>query len=285
MQAIAVLAPGVKERVLEPFRSAGVRITIAADAEPADALLIFGGDGSVHRQLAFLRQTDTPALVVPHGSGNDFAQSIGMRTPGDAQRAWQRFVAGDGNVRTIDLGSITPLDAATMSPIAPSRLYCCVAGAGLDSDTNARANRLPRWLRSRGGYLLTAFWSMLRVRPFHVTCVAAFGDFALDEPATFIAIANAPSYGGGMLVAPRAKLDDALLDVCFVRRASRVRLLLKSRTIFSGSHLDMPEVTYTQVSEVTIATNVPRAIYADGEYCCETPATLAVLPHSLNVII
>src|SRR6202007_1969526 len=101
-------------------------------------------------------------LVVPAGSGNDFARALGLRRVRDSLEAWQKFSDGGGKVRPIDLGVISlPADEAPSTiaqgrsaPHGP-RYFCCVAGVGLDGEVSRRANQLPRWLRGHGGYALT----------------------------------------------------------------------------------------------------------------------------------
>src|SRR5439155_15768257 len=73
----------------------------------ADAILIFGGDGTVHRHLSELVELEIPVLVVPCGSGNDFARALKIRNARDAARAWKSFAA-DRKAQVIDLGVITP---------------------------------------------------------------------------------------------------------------------------------------------------------------------------------
>src|SRR5215475_9002827 len=108
-----MLAPFVKEYDIRPFQLPGVNIFSGNELDPTDqpeAALIFGGDGTVHRHLAGLALKQIPTLVVPVGSGNDFAQSIGIGDVATAFKAWQRFCAGSDNVRAIDLGTIQPLE-------------------------------------------------------------------------------------------------------------------------------------------------------------------------------
>ena len=276
----------MRERELKPFHSDDVDLEIHGGLEDcsfdgADAAIVLGGDGTVHRHLGRLHQAQVPALVVPVGSGNDFAVALGLRTVRQSLTAWQRFVKAHDNVRGIDLGEITGGDGS-------KTLYCCVAGAGLDSATNELANQMPRWLRGRGGYLLAAFISILRFRPAEARVVAqrANGDtFECSGPATLVAFANAPAYGGGLRIAPRAELEDGLLDLCFVRRASRLRLLRKAPAVLTGSHLLMPEVEYAPVRGLTLATDPPLPVYADGEYVCPTPVQVSVLPRALKAIV
>ena len=105
------------------------------------------------------------------------------------------------------------------------------------------------------------------------------------EPATLVAFANAPSYGHGMRIAPRARLDDGKLDVCFVRRTSKLRLLRLFPTVFSGGHLSLPEVEYAQCSALKIESERPLDIFADGEFIGCTPAEVRVRPRALRVIV
>jgi diacylglycerol kinase (ATP) len=100
-----------------------------------------------------------------------------------------------------------------------------------------------------------------------------------------VAFANAPCYGKGMRIAPRARLDDGKLDVCFVRRASKLRLLRLFPVVYSGGHLRLPEVVYAQCSGLRITSEPPQQIYGDGEFIGWTPAEIRVLPRALRVIV
>ncbi len=283
MRALAILGPGAGPRDLEPFRVAGAELVSADAVTSADAALVFGGDGTVHRHLAALRDTQTPLLVVPTGSGNDFANALGLASVTRALAVWRQFVAGQGSVRSIDLGLITPLRDA-----AEPQLFCCVAGAGLDAAANRRANAMPAGLRRRGGYHLAAASAILTRQLFRakLTAQTAAGEttLELDDPAVLVAIANAPAYGGGFRIAPAAKLDDARFDVIYVHRAGRLRLFRVAPLVLTGEHLRLPEVAFARAATVTLETDPPRDLYADGEFIARTPLRFDVLPRALRVI-
>src|SRR5437879_12146252 len=78
-----------------------------ASSKEADAVLIFGGDGTVHRHLEQLVKLQLTVLVVPRGSGNDFARAVHLKKVRDAVGAWRKFVSGENNARAIDFGVIT----------------------------------------------------------------------------------------------------------------------------------------------------------------------------------
>src|SRR5271155_5854298 len=118
MRAAAILGLGCSAKNLVPFQIDAVarkiiewRIGMPAAAESADVILLFGGDGTIHRHLSQLVKLGLPVLVVPAGSGNDFARALGLRRVGDSLAAWRRFCRHRDNLRTIDLGVILPLDA------------------------------------------------------------------------------------------------------------------------------------------------------------------------------
>ncbi len=214
--------------------------------DDADAIVLFGGDGTIHRHLASLVRLGLPLLIVPAGSGNDFAGSIGLRRVRDALAAWKKFCDGAGNVRSIDLGVIAAVEKAVGAP-APHRepephgprYFCCVAGVGLDGEVSRRANRLPRWLRGHGGYLLSLAPTIFTFAPLPMK-ICTPTESAInsdgwttrsDGPTLLAAFANTPFYGGGMKIAPQAKMDDGLLDVCIVggRRSLQTFLHVSDR--------------------------------------------------------
>jgi diacylglycerol kinase (ATP) len=297
MRVAAILGLGSSAGHLQPFTrcsAAEWQLGMPANSNEADAILVFGGDGTVHRHLPQLVKLQLPVLVVPHGSGNDFARGLHLRSVGDALSAWSQFVSGRGSVRQVDLGIIAPVvpsEAGGMSAPYGSgteRYFCCVGGVGLDVETARRANRLPRALRRRGGYLLSLLPALSAFRPVGVTVQASLGEGALSTryagPAMVVAFANTPTYGGGIRIAPDARLDDGKLQVCVVEAMAKVRLLRLFPSAFSGRHLNLPEVTYFQADRLRIETEQPSEVYADGEYVCSTPVQVRVAAGALRVI-
>ena len=278
MIALALLHPNVAPEAIEPFRDTNSVVTIQDNLEGKDrpdAALIFGGDGTVHRHLSDLCNRRVPMLVVPRGSGNDFAKALGIHNQATALRAWRRFCEHGDNVRSIDLGILTK-DQTTIP-------FCCVAGAGLDSAANAKANRMPRWLRGSAGYLAAA----LQVLP---SCQPADFSLSADEREIrrcgfLVAVANAHRYGRGMRIAPRAELDDGLLDVCLVGKMNKLKLLLAVPTVFFGAHLKIKQVEYIQARALRLDADRPQEVYADGEFACRTPVDIALIPRALSVIV
>jgi diacylglycerol kinase (ATP) len=300
MRAAAIFGLGCSPKNLKPFQvgqSIDWRIGLPSAADQADVILLFGGDGTVYRHLNQLVKLGLPVLVVPAGSGNDFARALGLRRERDSVAAWRRFCAGRGNVRAIDLGVVTPLEVAGESP-APhergrssepaSHHFCSVAGLGLDGEVARRANQLPRWLRGHGGYALTLAPMIFHFAPLpmKIFTPAEAGGWATrsDQPTLLAAFANTSTYGDGMKIAPHARIDDGQLDVCVIGGIDSFKLFCMFPTVYFGRHLTIRGVNYFQASRVRVETETPLEVYADGEFVCRTPVEVSLQPGALKVL-
>jgi len=292
MRASAILGLGCSPKNLEPFQydsRVEWRIGMPPPAE-ADVILLFGGDGTIHRHLGQLVKLELPVLVVPAGSGNDFASSLGLRRVRDSFAAWRSFCGGSHNVRHIDLGIISAVIGTGEAPsIQGPRYFCCVAGVGIDGEVARRANQLPRWLRGNGGYLLSMAPTIFTFAPFPMKILTSGGasdgwTIRSNHLSLLAAFANTPLYGGGMRVAPEAKMDDGVLDVCLVGAVAPLRLFRLFPTVYSGRHLKIKEVEYFHSSRLKVETEHPMEVYADGEYVCQTPIEVSVQRAALRVI-
>jgi diacylglycerol kinase (ATP) len=290
MRAAAIFGLGCSAKNLEPFQideTIEWRIGMPA-ADQADIILLFGGDGTIHRHLSQLVKLGRPVLIVPEGSGNDFARALGLRRVRDALAAWRRFCAHHANVRTIDLGVITPLVAGGAPAPHEAHYFGSVAGVGLDGEVARRANNLPRWLRGHGGYALSLAPTIFHFAPLPMKIFTpdGAGGWASrrDQPTILAAFANTSTYGGGMRIAPRAQMDDGQLDVCVVGGIDPFKLFCMFPTIYFGRHLTIREVDYFQAAQLRVETESPLDVYADGEYVCRTPVEVSVAPGALKVL-
>jgi len=313
MRVAAILGLGTSMRELNAFRSPGIEMVMGLPATRGEleAILILGGDGTLHRHLRVLVALQLPVLVVPAGSGNDFARALGLFRERDSLEAWATFLSERRSVRAVDLGIITQIDSAggaaefVQEPAADGRgrpslhrqaaaekttYFSCAAGVGLDGEIARRANLLPRWLRAHGGYALSLPAALLRFRPFALqlaTAESAHSEFTPRTPQfiTDAVFANTSVYGGGMKIAPRAKLDDGQLDVCLIRDISKLKLLSVFPSVYFGRHLGLREVDYFSSAAARIETAPSLDVYADGEYVCRTPVQIGVAKSALRVIV
>lgn len=286
MRAAAILGLGTSLADLQRFLNGSPTSWIQglpASSADADAIVIFGGDGTIHRHLAALVRLQLPVLVVPVGSGNDFARALHLRSLHDSLKTWRNFESGKTQPKTIDLGIIRRKDSPEIE-----RYFCCVAGCGLDSLTARRANRMPRWLRGHGGYALALLPALVKLPayPMRLTPCDGTGEHHEEESRLTLlaAFANTQFYGDGMRIAPQADMADGQLDICRISTMSPFKLFCMFPTVYFGHHLLSSKVEYLKAERVRIETETPLEIYADGELVCETPAEISIMAGALRVI-
>lgn len=292
MRAAAIFGLGSSAGDLIPFQNAP-KITwstgLPADSGEADVILILGGDGTVHRHLPQMVKLGLPVLVVPCGSGNDFARALGLRRVRDSLSAWRNFYETGRNTRAIDLGQITALSTEqSRHSVRGTQYFCCVGGCGLDAEAARRANTMPAWLRARGGYAMALIGALASFQPITMNLYFPDAESSVSNgarSAILLAFANAPGYGGGMKIAPRAELDDGKLDFCLVNRVGKLRVSYLFPSVYFGRHLRIPEVEYFQSERLRLETETPLDVYADGEYVCRTPVEVNIVPRALKVVV
>lgn len=262
------------------LRSRGLDVRVVTGADAADnaehaeravaagcgALVVCGGDGIVHLALNAVAGTAVPLGVVPAGSGNDFARSLGV--PLNDVGAAARVITA-GRTRPVDLGR------------ANGRWFGAVLAAGFDSRVNDRMNRM-RWPRGRARYHAAIVAELARFRPLPFTLEVDGERRELD--AMLVAVGNGQSYGGGMRICPEARLDDGLLDVTVVSRISRAKLIGLFPSVYPGTHIRRPEVLTFRCG--TIVLDAPEVTaYADGELVARLPVTCTAVVAAVQVLV
>lgn len=240
--------------------SATEAVQSAAEAisRGTDALVACGGDGTVHAALQLIAGTSTPLGIIPVGTGDDNARSLGIPL-GDAAAAADIIV--DGEIRTIDAGYVETADET-------QRWFLGVMSSGFDSLVNERANNMtfPKG-QARYAVATVAELSVFKPLPYNVV----IDGLQHKGEAMLVAVGNGASYGGGMQVCPAAVLDDGLLEVTFLGKVSKATFLRVFPKVFSGSHVNHPAVL--SMRGVNISLDAPgQIVYADGERVGPLPA-------------
>lgn len=245
-----------------------------------DALVLVGGDGMVQLGVTEVAGTGLPLGIVAAGTGNDVARALNLpiHDPEASAEVIRRGLTGDGHRRLIDAVRCTPTGLAPGDQ--PVRYFAGVLCAGFDALVNERANR---WTHPRGRsrYIL----AMLRELPVFKprTYLLELDGERRTSAAMLVAVANGPSYGGGMRVCPDAALDDGLLDVMLVEPLSRARFLAIFPRVYSGSHTRNPRVIMWRGSRITL--DAPGIVaYADGERIGALPLTCEVVPGAVVML-
>ena len=262
-RVVATQAPGHGIDVAAKARADGVPLVVAA-----------GGDGTLHEVVNGLLQDgpgpDVPALgVVPLGSGCDYAKTFDI--PADVPAALERLTTAAP--RTIDAGEIVYQRDGRQH----RRFFANIAEVGIGGSCVARAATLPRFLGPAmyGIAFLLTLPSFKRLRT-----TITMDDMTYEGPLTELVVAIGRVFGGGMRVTPDADPSDGLFDVQvqFGTKMDFVRGLPK---VYKGTHVPHPRIREERARTVTVDSDPPGMIEADGEVLGHTPATFRTLPEAL----
>ncbi len=233
--------------------------------EGVEALVVVGGDGLVNLAVNVLAHTRTALGIIPSGTANDAARTLGVPRK-DPRAAADVVVAGQ--VRTVDLGR------------AGSAYFFCVLSAGFDAVVNARADAMRR-PRGRSRYAVATLAELRTLTPLSYE-LDLDGTRRLVQ-AVLVAVGNGPSLGGGLRLTEGAVLDDGLLDVVLIHPLGRADLVRTYPRLYRGTHRRHRAYEHHLVREVTIA--APGVVaYADGEPLGPLPVTVSAAPAALRVL-
>lgn len=243
----------------------------AADAH--DRIVAVGGDGTVQEVVnGILSGGDArPSIgIVPVGRGNDLARSLGL--PPDPAAAW-RAAIGSGE-RVIDAARATDGHGR-------QRWFASAGGIGFDAQVADAMAARRGWLAGRAGYLVTTLLQLRRFSNRRVVLVV--DDERRELDVLFLAIANGPYYGGGMRIAPPARVDDGRLDVCVVGDVSRLTAVRQLPNLYRGTHVAHPAVELLAGRSVTVDGDAATLTHLDGEPFGALPIRVEAAPGVLAV--
>ncbi|HXF83839.1 MAG TPA: diacylglycerol kinase family protein [Anaerolineales bacterium] len=257
-----------------------VELARQAGHEGYDLVIAVGGDGTVHEVMNGLMQVpenQRPILgVVPVGSGNDFAHSIGV--PKNPAEALHHAIHGAPS--TVDLGVMTDEHGRR-------EYFDNTLGVGFGAIVTIRSHQLPL-LR---GFLiyLTAVLQTIILDHNPIKMKIEVDGKTFEENIIYLVICNGPREGGGFLIAPEAKIDDGMLHYAMITDVSRLMLLRIVPEVMKGTHGRFKQVTIDQCKKFTLTADRPLYIHADGEIF-SGPGTdvrkvsFEILPHALKVV-
>lgn len=238
---------------LEVTSSAGDAVRAIASLPPRQRVVVVGGDGTLQQLLPALLAGGHDLGVVPAGSGDDTARAFGLRG-----LAWPQTLERALNAPA------APVDLGLLHTEHETRPFVSSLCVGFDAAISARAQRGPRWLAGLLRYLLATLAEIARLRPWPMK-VDVDGRTLHDGPALFASVVNTPTYGGGMPIAPGARIDDGRLDLVVAGRFGRLDALAMLPRLLAGTHLGHPRVAHATLAAMQIVAGEPIPLAADGE--------------------
>ena len=249
----------LSEKVIHEFEKRGTDFEYEYTTNPRHAVdisreastkfqkvIAFGGDGTVNEVGEGLVGSDAIFGVIPLGSGNDFANEIGM--PANISDAVDIILSDD--FHTIDIIKVN------------DRVSLNTAGVGFNGTVSEVVKSI-RYLKGKSAYI----WAVVKTAAMYksIPLKISLNGRVIEEKIFMVSICNSKSEGGGFIVAPDAKNNDGLFDVTIIRHIGYMKLLLNLNKVLTGNINEVQEVdTYTGES-IIIESEFPMPVHVDGE--------------------
>lgn len=250
---------GPYEIVETEYRGHGAVLASAAAAEGWDLVVAVGGDGTANEVGKGVMGTTAALGVVPAGSGNALARFLGIPAKPDAACR----ILHEADIRTLDVGRIA------------NDIFISSAGIGLDAHICRRFNGRPGGRRGLTPYLITGLQALMTFEPVELRIVLSDGRTFETCPA-MVTLSNTGCFGNGVTIAPAARPDDGLLDVCIVQPRSVLQGMWDSRRLFTGTIDRIAGFDAYQTTGCRIECSEPPLYQIDGEEVQADTSTLEV---------
>jgi YegS/Rv2252/BmrU family lipid kinase len=241
----------------------------------ADLIIAVGGDGTLHdiaQGIMHRPREDRPILaMIPIGSGNDFARTIGM--PLNPQRA----------LETISEGVRTAIDIGRCNEV----FFLETLSFGIDAAIALKTVEMRKTIRNRGFllYARAAISAILNdLKPYHF-CITADDQETIDEDLLICAIQNGPTYGEGFRIAPKARVNDGVLNACLTLNISKLYALYVLAAVARGKHESLAAVRMLNARRITVDLQQEVPAQCDGEPLTGMRFEIELLPAALDIIL
>ena len=227
------------------YQDHAVEIASTAERDGFDAVVAVGGDGTVNAAARGLLHSNIPLGIIPVGSGNGLAR--GLNIPLNLRRSCQLII--DGDIRDIDAGRIR------------DRYFFVVAGLGFDAVVGKLFN--DQNLRGPLPYFYFGIREFLAYRA--ETFTLRFKDQQVIVRALLVTVANTRQWGVDAIIAPYAKPDDGLLDVCVIHKVNAAQAAFHLPKLFTGKIDKVRHYEVYRTDNVEIIRENPGYFHVDGE--------------------
>jgi diacylglycerol kinase (ATP) len=229
-------------------------------------VVVVGGDGTINEAVCGLVNSDVPLGIVPAGSGNGISRALGIPlNPMEACR-----VIADGRDRKVDVGQLN------------GRFFLGVAGVGYDALVGHLFEQ--RWGKQRGlwSYFLSALVGFFQYRPHPIQLRT--NDRIISLAPLLVTVANTTQFGGGAIIAPQARPDDGLFDICIIRHLNLLQALYYWPRLFSGRIDTIPQWEMVRADSVELISGRPVHVHVDGEFLdLSAHVRIRIVPGGLRV--
>ncbi|MBQ5321649.1 MAG: diacylglycerol kinase family lipid kinase [Oscillospiraceae bacterium] len=245
----------------------------AEDSEENLRLYACGGDGTFNETISAAVGRDNISVgCIPCGTGNDFVKNFKLKE--DFLNIQKQMNAAEDKIDIIEANGNYSVNICNM---------------GFDADVAdgmLKFKRLPLVSGSMA-YSLSVVTSMIKKLGFRAKIICD-GIREIEEDIMMMVVANGICYGGGYYGAPKAKIDDGLMDVCIVKKLSRFKIVDLIGDYKKGNHVDEPKfkkyIEYFRCKEIEIEAEKPFTLSRDGEISKTLKANIHIIKNGVNFL-
>jgi diacylglycerol kinase (ATP) len=241
-------------------------------------LVAVGGDGTVAEVASGIlsaRPNRAALGILPLGTGNDVAEVMGIRPDTGIALNFETY-------RTVNIDVLQIECQKNGNPTV--RYALLFAGVGIISDSLRKTTpKLKRFFGQRLAYPAGLVHSLCKYRSPQMTVTC--DEQVFQDRFLFVGASNTTIAGGGMKIAPGAKLDDGLLNINLIGAVSGWRALLLLRRVCQGRHTKHPKVRFFTARRLEISSPADLEVAADGDLIGHTPARVEVQANALRVLV
>lgn len=257
---------------LTDYPEHGIKIVHSADFSNYDVLVAAGGDGTLFEVInGYYKnssQKKIPLGILPIGTGNAFARDLDLYN-----------TLLEDAISIIVNGKSKKVDVGYFKTHGQDYYYLNILGLGFVADVTEIAHKLK--LFGNLSYTLGVFYKTIFLKSNMVTL--EIDGKKIERESTFIEVSNT-RYTANFLMAPKAKIDDGLLDITLAGKFNRRRLIQCFPKIFTGEHIYLDEVETFQAGHIKIQTDESKVLTPDGELIGITPVEIKCIPGGIEVL-
>ncbi|MBU5310525.1 YegS/Rv2252/BmrU family lipid kinase [Tissierella carlieri] len=245
--------------------------TMKACKEDWDIIVVSGGDGTVNEVAKGIANSERkiPVAILSSGTVNDFANY--MKIPKNIIDFYDMIKKE--NTIDVDLGKVN------------SEYFVNVAAGGLLTNVGYQVLPETKMVLGRMAYYIEGLKEITLQNFEPIKLSVESEECSLDEEVLLFLISNSSSIGGFKKLAPKADVLDGLLDIVIVKKSGVQDLANIFINIFSGDHINHPNVVYFKSKSVRLDTREKVSIDIDGEYGGKLPATFEIVPKAFRIIV
>ena len=260
------------EIVFTEFPRHATEMVRSADLSLYSGLVVAGGDGSffdvLNGYMDNSGRLNTPLGILPVGTGNSLSRDVL-----DKKNSLEDYI------KLIAKGDTKSFDIARVQSEKELFYFANMMGFGMITDISETAAKLK--IFNKMAYTLGVIYNTIKLNSFDLTMTVDDDEYDLNN--VFVIVSNSKYTAGNYLIAPKAKIDDGMLDLIIVNKLSRLNLLKTFPKTFNGSHVNTKFVDYKQGKHITFNAGKSKILSPDGEVFGELPVNISCVPGAVNI--